>query len=471
MKKILLCLLSVLLIASLFTVSAVEVFAEGSDIPNVSLSEEGVLTWDPYPGATRYWIIMGTDSFEPEGTSADLYARACLVNKASGEYSFSLVACDDNWNNLSNYYYGTFNFTAPVGLDKIKNPHWEGKTAAWDPVTDAVGYNVYLFIGDINVDVNYVEQTRFDFSDSIKLLAGNEYRFSVMAIAEGDKANGTMSDFSDTIPGWFEYKDIQNVKIENGILSWDAFDGASRYWIRLSSGGSYEPEGTSFNINENVGNEGGVDGETYTFDLVACRDDWTDISKHYNGNYVYKKDEAPPPVYTVSITTQGNGTVSATPESGTDGTTVTVTAVPEQGYVFKEWQRATGMVSGGLDIPNATSPTTSFTISGYNVELIAVFEEDVTVTAEPPTVTDEPADSSPTETNETDTPLPSTTNEPDSSSSLNTDKPVPATPEKSDSDSGLKTALIVVSVVLGVVLVAGIIATVVVLKKIKSNKK
>ncbi len=468
MKKYLHCLFCFLLISALLAAASVDVSA-GSDIPNVSLSEEGVLSWDPYQGATRYWIIMGSDSFEPEGNSADLYARACLSNFPTGEYTFSLVACDDNWNNLSDYYYGKYSFTAPIGLDEVKNPRWEGKTAVWDPVDGAAGYNVYLFSGDNNVDVNYVEQTSYDFSDSIKLVAGNEYRFSVMAIAEGDKPNGTMSDFSGTIPGWFEYKDIQNVKIENGILSWDAFDGATRYWIRLSSGGAYEPDGTSFNINEKIGYEGGIDGETYTFDLVACLSDWTEISKHYSETYVYEKDDTPPPVYSISISTEGEGTAFATPESGPDGTVVTITAVPDSGYVFREWLRAAGMISGGLDIPNATSATTSFTISGYNVQLTAVFEKDAAMSTDP-VVTDEPGDdSSSTETNSPETNAPET-NEPDASSDAETDKSVPASTGASDSTRGLKTALIIVSSLLGIVVIAGAVAAVIVAKKIRKGK-
>ena len=80
--------------------------------------------------------------------------------------------------------------------------------------------------------------------------------------------------------------------------------------------------------------------------------------------------------YTVTVIDDGKGTGSASPASGPDGTVVTLTATPDPGYKFKEWVRTAGKLSGGLEVPNATSPTTSFTITGFNVEVMATFEEE-----------------------------------------------------------------------------------------------
>ena len=480
MKKHLLTAVAAMF-AFVLTVSAsVCVYAEHKEIGNVNVSGEGILTWDFYDGATRYWITFGTASFEPEGNSADLAKYAREYNFPSGVYSFSIVACDDNWQNLSLYSTGSYEYTAPIGLDEVKNMRWDGKTARWDPVADAIGYNLYLFVGENNVGVYYVEDVSLDFSGSTAFELGNEYRFSVMAIAEGDKANGPLTGYSDAIQGWFEHKDIQNVRIEEGLLSWDPYDGATRYWLILSTGGAYEPEGTSINLSKLIGS-GGVEGETYSFDLVACLDDWTNISKHYYGTYVFRKEDLPP-VYTINVKVQGRGTAAADPASGSDGTVVTVTATPDSGYVFKMWKRASGMISGGLEVPGATSAVTSFTISGFNVELIAVFEpekeetasspqDSATVTGEETTSADEqsvPEESSeeslPPETgNATDT-AESTSSGTEEAENSETRKPSrPAEtgkPEENKSEvevNGLKTALIIVSSVLGVVIAGAVV--------------
>ena len=72
-------------------------------------------------------------------------------------------------------------------------------------------------------------------------------------------------------------------------------------------------------------------------------------------------------VYTVTVTNDGNGTASADAASGEKGTVVTLTAVPNDGYVFKEWQ----VVSGGVTVAD-----NKFTIGEADVEVKAIFEED-----------------------------------------------------------------------------------------------
>ena len=72
-----------------------------------------------------------------------------------------------------------------------------------------------------------------------------------------------------------------------------------------------------------------------------------------------------PEVYTVSVTSAGNGTVSASASSGRTGDRITLTAVPAEGYHLKEWQ----VLSGGVVIESG-----SFVLGTANVEIRAVFE-------------------------------------------------------------------------------------------------
>lgn len=91
------------------------------------------------------------------------------------------------------------------------------------------------------------------------------------------------------------------------------------------------------------------------------------ILKLDNGNIVLAEA---PPVYAVAVTNDGNGTASSSLTSGESGTKVTLTATPNAGYRFKQWQ----VISGGVVIAD-----NSFTIGTADVEIKAVFERMVDI--------------------------------------------------------------------------------------------
>ena len=82
-------------------------------------------------------------------------------------------------------------------------------------------------------------------------------------------------------------------------------------------------------------------------------------------------EEGAPPAptkYTVTVTTEGGGTASASPAKAAAGTEITLTATPNTGYHFKEWQVES---PAGLVITN-----NKFTMPDSNVAIKAIFEED-----------------------------------------------------------------------------------------------
>ena len=82
-------------------------------------------------------------------------------------------------------------------------------------------------------------------------------------------------------------------------------------------------------------------------------------------------EEGAPPAptkYTVTVTTEGGGTASASPAKTAAGTEITLTATPNTGYHFKEWQVES---LAGLVITN-----NKFTMPDSNVAIKAIFEED-----------------------------------------------------------------------------------------------
>ncbi len=75
-----------------------------------------------------------------------------------------------------------------------------------------------------------------------------------------------------------------------------------------------------------------------------------------------------PTTYTVTVSNDGKGTGTATPSTAAAGTMISLTATPNKGYHFKEWE----VISGGVTIKD-----NKFTMPNDNVEVKAVFEEDV----------------------------------------------------------------------------------------------
>ena len=116
--------------------------------------------------------------------------------------------------------------------------------------------------------------------------------------------------------------------------------------------------------------------------------------------------------YAVTVTTDGNGTASADLAAAAAGTNISLSATPNTGYHFKEWQ----VVSGGVTIEND-----KFTMPDGNVEIKAIFEKDAAPATPAPTATAKPSSSqtpAPTATakpSSSPTPAPTATAKPNSS--------------------------------------------------------
>ena len=82
---------------------------------------------------------------------------------------------------------------------------------------------------------------------------------------------------------------------------------------------------------------------------------------------LWKNSVITPTTYTVTVSNDGNGTGTATPSTAVAGTTIILTATPNTGYHFKEWQ----VISGGVTIKDD-----KFLMPNDNVEVKAIFEKD-----------------------------------------------------------------------------------------------
>ena len=141
------------------------------------------------------------------------------------------------------------------------------------------------------------------------------------------------------------------------------------------------PEGLS--LNKDTGEISGTPvGEgTEVFTVMAVNDLGEDI-KELSITIV----KAPEAEYAVTVRDDGHGTGSADPASATAGTEITLTATPNAGYHFKEWQVMSGDVTVRDD---------KFTMPSDNVEIKVIFEEDATPTPTEYTVTFDGNDGTP----------------------------------------------------------------------------
>ena len=107
---------------------------------------------------------------------------------------------------------------------------------------------------------------------------------------------------------------------------------------------------------------------TYTVvPAAALKSGWDERYSLNRVNGTLTVEDKVEELFTVTVTSGGNGTVSASHVKAVADTEITLTATPDKGYHFKEWQ----VISGGVTIKDD-----KFTMPSANVEVKAIFEKD-----------------------------------------------------------------------------------------------
>ena len=90
------------------------------------------------------------------------------------------------------------------------------------------------------------------------------------------------------------------------------------------------------------------------------------VNEHTEIKALWENSVITPTTYNVTVTSGGNGSASADYATAVAGTEITLTATPNKGYHFKEWQ----VISGDVTITND-----KFLMPNGNVEVKAIFEK------------------------------------------------------------------------------------------------
>ncbi|MCR4688097.1 MAG: hypothetical protein K5745_00950 [Saccharofermentans sp.] len=266
------------------------------DIQNVQISADGVVTWDAVESASEYRIIIKgsyVNYCSGSNRSFDLKSYCDGRNWDSQEVTFTLDALLSNSNGtdrVAQTYSGTYSYTAIPKLDTPTNLGWSGKVATWDAVANATSYELTLYRNSTTVKKT-VTTNSCDFSDSIT--TETTYYYRVVAVADGYRS----SDYAESAHEEFVLGELTNVKIsEDGILSWDAFPGATQYSWVLGTYGGYVSD-TQIDLSAICEEHGLVAGD-YSVSLTADSDyiynNGEKISQMWNGTYIYRGSDTTP---------------------------------------------------------------------------------------------------------------------------------------------------------------------------------
>ena len=272
-KRLAAVLLAVAMIVTFMPVLGAQTVyaAELPEIQNASIGSDGILTWDAYPGAEKYWVSvdnLSTSTVEPSlnlALSVDNWIEAgALEDKATYEVKINASNSEGTyiaeWKTMYTY--------VPITIANVSiSP--DG-IMTWDAYSGAVKYWV---------SVNGVSSTASDTTYDLRSAVNN--RIDSGLLEELDEYNIVLSAEDSggrTLAKWRGVythitTSITNAVISSdGILTWDAFPGAVRYWVSADSTGT-QTEETRFDISMAVDNwidSGGLENvESYTVKIQA----------------------------------------------------------------------------------------------------------------------------------------------------------------------------------------------------------
>ena len=258
------------------------------EISNVQF-KNGILTWGFVDGAKEYVVGMPEDNFSQIltvarfdlGSEIDDLIRKRFLTKASS-YAITIEAFDDN-GSLAKYS-GTIQYESsaePISIGTLSNVAISNGVLNWDSYEGADFY--YIYINDYCLDVDKtsfaINATIDDLINRYELPYATRFNIKVSAYKRAESDNRRdflLAEYAleyDYSPAQPQFGTIKNATITNGILKWDAYEGAVDYLVRI---GKCEvgPDGDcSLNLNEKIYeliyDERLENSSTYKIEIIA----------------------------------------------------------------------------------------------------------------------------------------------------------------------------------------------------------
>ncbi len=345
-----------------------------------------VAKWDSVAGATEYSVTLRTkDGYVQlvKTTSATQYDWT--TEAADGRW-FEVVATGDNYRNSNaaeGPKYGTYSWTAPT---------LTGGKAEWNVTLSDDGMLRWNDMGSATYDIYVDESAMGGTVTNIYSINTNAYnlinRFKTLNLENGTYYFTIKANDTDTTSGDIRITYVSpetklsaplNLRWEGTTAKWDSVANATEYEVRLySDSGSLQLSKTT---SETQYDWTTYAADGYWFEVIATAADYRNSNAAEGPKYIVASYSIGAYPYDATVNkTQAGGQVYLTTDEGTDGwssdgyiktategSTVTLNAMPATGYKFVEWRQGTS----GATI--STDANYQFAAS-ENKYLYAVFE-------------------------------------------------------------------------------------------------
>ena len=279
---------------------------------------------------------------------------------------------------------------------------------SWNKITGAEKYTLLVELGKLGGPTQYKDYNYTSESFELKKFLDEDSRSSgiyyvtVLAKVVGKVFNENVSYSYTSTKATLDTP--TNLRWDGKIARWDDVENATEYTVLLKSnndGGviTVNPSNPEYDFSSRVKDQ-------YYFTVIATANNYKDSKEATSPRYKAPTEEPTTTSHKVTVLlyetemddynyggkyTIKYGNTNDTSDSSNsytieDGTSVTLTAVPDSGYKFLRWE-----ISGGSKQTNATC---TFKVSA-DVNYMAVFEKVATATEQPtqteqPTKTEEP---------------------------------------------------------------------------------
>ena len=290
-------------------------FTVAYDLPvlNATISKEGVISWNAIEGADMYVVdydgneMYGNRAVENGATSFDLGSYFSSNDFGDATYEIAVTARNSDNEVISTKWKGSYNYettsTATVTAT-VGNKDVSGR------VGDSLAHAVYVtldgdtFVSELSgswvtnlpdgISVTGITRTTDKIAKITMTGTPTETSSETIAITiPASQLTNSTSDVVVTENANAKFNiiealpELQNVQVsEAGVISWDAFEGATKYSI-IGGNSVYTVTGTSTDFYKVLVSKG-VSSGNYTFKITAVNDDGA-ISRQYVGTYTYTK--------------------------------------------------------------------------------------------------------------------------------------------------------------------------------------